>query len=273
MKIRTRSLEGYYGEQFAKAASLSPLINKLLSLDRISALRYLASSRRILFKHIEYFKNKNNSKKSIGNSELVALLNEFYFGKDSLTMHSNNKLSEEFNELVSIIQNTAVIHFLDKIEIPKNKRKMILKDLKKGYKVINTVYGSIEGGSLEKETNTLYDFISSEFEDTVNEGHIENNELSVGLIEKGSTAHEVGEDSSEDKSSSKGEEEAASDEMVLLTRKETAAIFGITLPTLAVWEKNGSIPKAIRTGSRVYFRKSEILEHLNSNKDENSSSC
>jgi len=51
-------------------------------------------------------------------------------------------------------------------------------------------------------------------------------------------------------------------ELTLLTRKETAALFNITLPTLSTWEKSGSIPKAIRTGGRVYFRKIDLEKHL-----------
>ena len=44
----------------------------------------------------------------------------------------------------------------------------------------------------------------------------------------------------------------------LLTREETAKYFSVTLPTLNAWEKTGRI-KGIRFGSRVYFRKSDLL--------------
>ena len=81
MKIRVRTLEGYYGEQFAKAAGLSSLINQLIRLDKISAPRYLVSSRRVLFKFIEHFKNRNdtNSKNFITNYELVTPLPKKYW--------------------------------------------------------------------------------------------------------------------------------------------------------------------------------------------------
>jgi excisionase family DNA binding protein len=44
----------------------------------------------------------------------------------------------------------------------------------------------------------------------------------------------------------------------LFTRKETAKYFNVTLPTLNAWEKSGRI-KGIRFGSRVYFRKNDLL--------------
>lgn len=43
----------------------------------------------------------------------------------------------------------------------------------------------------------------------------------------------------------------------LLTRKETAEYFQVSLPTLREWEKKGDI-KPIRKGNRVYFRESEL---------------
>ncbi len=268
MKIRVRTLERYYGEQLANVAGIAPLINQLVYLDKIPALRYLVSSRRVFFKLVERFKKENlkKSRKSNGNSELVTMLNELYFGEDSYARQSNSNVSKEFNDLVSAIQNTVFVYFIDKLEIPKKKRSTILEGLKKGYKVINTVYGSIEGGLLEKETNTLFDFISSEIAEKSNEYNVDDSEKSVGIIEKDDVTHKFTKEPSNDNLSGRGEQDGESDEVELLTRKETAAIFGITLPTLGVWEKNGSIPKAIRTGSRVYFIKADIFEHIKSTK-------
>ena len=45
----------------------------------------------------------------------------------------------------------------------------------------------------------------------------------------------------------------------LLTRKETAEFLDVTLPTLNAWEKSKKI-KAVRIGSRVYFKQSELLK-------------
>ena len=52
------------------------------------------------------------------------------------------------------------------------------------------------------------------------------------------------------------------DDTELLTRSEVAEILGITLPTLNVWSKYGKIP-SYRIGTRVRYKKSEVMEALN----------
>lgn len=47
----------------------------------------------------------------------------------------------------------------------------------------------------------------------------------------------------------------------LITRKETAQLLGISLPTLNEYSKKGIIP-AYYLGSRVRYKKSEILDAL-----------
>lgn len=51
------------------------------------------------------------------------------------------------------------------------------------------------------------------------------------------------------------------DHTELLTRKETAKVFGISLPTLNEYTKTGLII-GYRIGSRVRYKKGEILEAL-----------
>lgn len=51
----------------------------------------------------------------------------------------------------------------------------------------------------------------------------------------------------------------------LLTRKQVAELFKTSLVTLRQWEKDGIIPKPIRKGSRVFFRKSEIMADISTN--------
>ena len=50
-------------------------------------------------------------------------------------------------------------------------------------------------------------------------------------------------------------------ELKLLTRKDTAKFLCISLPTLHEWTKNGII-KAHRIGSRVLYKKEEIIQAL-----------
>jgi len=44
----------------------------------------------------------------------------------------------------------------------------------------------------------------------------------------------------------------------LLSRRDAARYFGVTFPTLNTWEKKGYL-KPIRIGSRVYFKKSNLI--------------
>lgn len=46
-----------------------------------------------------------------------------------------------------------------------------------------------------------------------------------------------------------------------ITRKQTAKLLGISLPTLGLWSKNGMIP-SYRIASRVRYKKDEVLNSL-----------
>ncbi len=48
----------------------------------------------------------------------------------------------------------------------------------------------------------------------------------------------------------------------LLSRKEVAKFYKTSLVTLRQWEKDAIIPKPLRKGSRVYFRKSDIMSDI-----------
>jgi hypothetical protein len=48
----------------------------------------------------------------------------------------------------------------------------------------------------------------------------------------------------------------------LMTKNEVALKYKISLVTLRQWEKDGEIPKPFRKRSRVYFRKSEIMNDI-----------
>lgn len=53
-------------------------------------------------------------------------------------------------------------------------------------------------------------------------------------------------------------------ETILLTRKETTALLGITVPTLGVWKRMDQYLRLQRTGNRVYFNKADIMKFINS---------
>lgn len=69
-------------------------------------------------------------------------------------------------------------------------------------------------------------------------------------------------DAVDDAISLKMEAESTSEEEFLLTRKEVADFYKISLVTLRQWEKDSIIPNPIRKGSRVYFRQSEIYADI-----------
>ena len=50
-------------------------------------------------------------------------------------------------------------------------------------------------------------------------------------------------------------------EVEYLTRKETAKLLGVSLPTLHDWTKTGKIP-ALRIGTRVRYKKSDVENSL-----------
>jgi len=52
------------------------------------------------------------------------------------------------------------------------------------------------------------------------------------------------------------------EELLLLTRKETAKLLCISLPTLHEWTKTGII-KAYRIGNRVLYKQEEVKQALN----------
>lgn len=46
----------------------------------------------------------------------------------------------------------------------------------------------------------------------------------------------------------------------LIPRKEVAKLFNISLVSLDKWRRKGLLPKPVKQGSRVYYKKDEILE-------------
>ena len=50
----------------------------------------------------------------------------------------------------------------------------------------------------------------------------------------------------------------------LLCRKDLARLFSVSLVTISAWTKSGKLPYH-RMGSRIYFKKSEIMQIFNSN--------
>ncbi|MDB4089265.1 helix-turn-helix domain-containing protein [Flavobacteriales bacterium] len=48
----------------------------------------------------------------------------------------------------------------------------------------------------------------------------------------------------------------------LITRKEVAQIFGVSLVSIDKWRKHGILPKTIKQSGRTYFLRKEIIEFI-----------
>ena len=53
----------------------------------------------------------------------------------------------------------------------------------------------------------------------------------------------------------------------LVQRIEVAKMFGISLPTLHKWNKHNVLPKPIKLGGVIYYRRSELEKLINSNQN------
>ena len=61
-------------------------------------------------------------------------------------------------------------------------------------------------------------------------------------------------------------EPSTSENKNLITRRETAKILGVTLPTVIDWEKKGFIT-GYRIGDRIRYKEAEIFEAVTKNKN------
>lgn len=48
----------------------------------------------------------------------------------------------------------------------------------------------------------------------------------------------------------------------LITRKEVAKLFGVSLVSIDKWRKNGILPKSIKQSGRTYFIKKDIVDFI-----------
>lgn len=56
------------------------------------------------------------------------------------------------------------------------------------------------------------------------------------------------------------------EEDILIKRKDVSTLFSVSLVTVAAWMKTGKLPYH-RINSRIFFKKSEVMEALQSKKE------
>ena len=50
----------------------------------------------------------------------------------------------------------------------------------------------------------------------------------------------------------------------LLSKKDLARMYGVTVNTICNWSSKGDLPKEVKKGSRVYYLRNEVLNQLKS---------
>jgi predicted DNA-binding transcriptional regulator AlpA len=53
-------------------------------------------------------------------------------------------------------------------------------------------------------------------------------------------------------------------EQILLTSSQTANLFGVSLRTWYTWDQIGKIPKPLKIGKKLFWRRDELLEWIDS---------
>ena len=242
----------------------APQMYKLLEIDRMVALRLFVIMRSHLFDWSKPFRDKDKKAtkyyQSISDFDIIGSLN--------LRMHEDEKLlkrkpknEKEFNETLNSMLNTFILFLIESIR----EEKLQLKYATEWLKFIDRfelIFGPMENENLLKYIKKLdsQNLKLKKPEELLDPGYIENDKKiltnSIPAVE--GIINVQTELIREEPKSSNIENE-------FLTRKETAKFYDISFPTLWRWEKKGSIPKAIRIGGKVKWRKSDIDEHLKAN--------
>jgi len=132
--------------------------------------------------------------------------------------------------------------------------------------VVSVVYKPLVGNTLKEETNRILDLYSMKFPQKFNPSVSSGKDKLHSDVNVGEVTYdnrlEVEDQASEDDS------HEIIDELLMFSRQEVVDIFKVSLPTLKDWEKKGIIPKAVRLGNRVYFRRVDIINHIKASNSE-----
>lgn len=247
---------------------VAPQMYKLLKIDRMYALRFFVIMRSFLFDWSKPFRENDKTAikyfQTVSDFDLIGSLNLRLFENEKL-LNRKPKNEEQFAKVLNEMVNIFIL-FITESAVDKNLRLKFASEYLKFVEKLELVFGPMENEDLqryikkldsqshklkktevvhkpdcaEKDKEILTNAISSE-EDVIN--------TPTNLV--------------------KEEPLSLNTENEFLTRKETAKFYKISLPTLWRWEKKGSIPRAIRIGGKVFWRKSDILKDLEKREDEN----
>lgn len=234
---------------FSISLKIAPQTKQAVEIDKMMALRMFVIMRTWLFNWSKPFRENDKktirSYKTLNDSELIGMLNlQLYDAQKYIRRKPNNE--EQFNQVFNSIVNVFCLFILENIKKAEDK-KLFASAFLQLLDKFELVLGPIEIESLSNylEKLSTQEFSKPEKEEVEEEPELSgtNEEVSSNIIEK-------------------KENESKEDENKLLSRKEVAGFYGISLTSLWRWEMKGSIPKPIRIGGKSFWRKSDILDDL-----------
>ena len=252
--MRVTREEKVLGDLFAEKAGIKPLLNQLLKIDGMAAKRFMFVGRRMLWINLmppEQVESKKSKKQKILTAhDIVAGVNKSIdrFGNYNF----EPKKEEDFAAYVNAIINTSLMFLFQNVELKEGEKDDAIKEINMTIDALSLVFSELADNVSFEEARKLI-------------------LLSLPKEKKSRKAKTKPADQIDDSISDdydKGVEENLGEvppeenEELLLTRKETRELLKISETTLWRREKKGIIPKAIRNGGTVRYRKSDIMKLL-----------
>jgi len=131
MNTKRRNLEQHYGFEFAKATGVNPLIEQLVKLDKVPALRYLVTLRRILYNYVLHaektFGAKNNIE--ISTPKLLGTLNEIIYTRGYKGVIEFKENKKEAEGLISVIYITMFAFIIEELQLSSEMQTKMKNEL------------------------------------------------------------------------------------------------------------------------------------------------
>jgi predicted DNA-binding transcriptional regulator AlpA len=255
--MKTTVKERFFGDVFAEKAGIKPLLNQMILLDKISALKFILFGIKILAArliHNQTIDAKGNVriKKLIG-FDIIRAVNKDLERYGGIKIQPKNE--KKFEELVDTVINTSMMFLYQNTTIKKGEKEKAVDEVNETIDDMAMAFGKLAGKEAYEELKkTILHSLPEEKKSKRAKNNTEKGEDVTGIVRE--EFHES--ESTKSKSNILPEE-------VLLTKKEACNFLKISETTIWRLEKKGEIPKAIRKGGSVKYRKIDLLNYLNSN--------
>ncbi|RLD45231.1 MAG: hypothetical protein DRI89_01715 [Bacteroidetes bacterium] len=260
------SLKQYIGQEFVEMSGIKPFVNQLIFLERIPALKVLAILRLLLYETYLSDQHKTFKSKSEINNELrfevIKEVNERtigQFGHTSIIV----KNEDEFEKILATITNTSLLFLAQSPQMDKQTKQKFFSEYPKIINEFDLAISSPDDDpSIFNRIKKMSQYLSTQLKDKKEEKVMKNK----GLKKKAQKAS-PDEKFIETKPSLIVPEKVPEKQAEhLLTWKETMELLRVSTSTLRRWEQQGSIPKSIHIGGRVFFSKPDIIEQIEKSK-------